>query len=75
MSVVTAKWSLVGLFFILLSGICIWIGLTMMSMPYNFSFSKIERVQWYAFGVSVVIAILWWARVILVYNDARLIDS
>lgn len=66
--------SYAGLILIVVAGFALWLGLSMLSRPYNFSISTIEREQWYALIVSFVMSVLWWLRQVLIFTDRRLTD-
>lgn len=68
------SYSYVGLACIVASGLLIWLGMAMTARPFTFSFAAIERIQWAALGISVIMSLLWWGRLIMIYSNERIAD-
>ena len=56
-------WSLVLL---VIAGIITWVAMTWMTTPRVF---KVNKKQWVAFGISIFISVLWWARYAYIISD------
>jgi len=66
----------IALGMVLLAGAFTWLGMAMAAAPVNFSFSTtVDANQMLGLGMSMGIAVLWWARMVLVFNNEKLADS
>ena len=53
---------------LLVAGILVWLGLVLASMPSAFAWRSVDRDQYAGLGISAVISILIWLRVVLVFT-------
>jgi hypothetical protein len=62
-------YSILSLFVNIIAGALLWLGMVLVSKPNSFTFSKIDRTQWYAFAISLIMAALWWLRLATVFHS------
>ena len=62
------KFSIISLFVNVAAGMLLWLGMVMVSKPNNFTFQTIDKSQWTALAISIIMAGLWWLRLATVFH-------